>query len=57
MIARKLKESMLQYETINDRICKLRMKRRYKKNITIISLRAPTEEKEERKKEEFYECS
>jgi hypothetical protein len=46
MIARKMKGSMLEYETI---ICKLRMKGRYR-NITIISAHAKMEEKEERKK-------
>ncbi|PNF19070.1 hypothetical protein B7P43_G11303, partial [Cryptotermes secundus] len=49
MITRKMKESMLEYE-------KLRMKERHR-NITLTSLEAPTEEKEEREKEEFYECS
>jgi endonuclease/exonuclease/phosphatase family metal-dependent hydrolase len=55
IIARKRKESMLEYETINERVCRLRMKGRYR-NITIISVHAPTEEKEDREKEEFYEC-
>jgi hypothetical protein len=44
MIARKIKENMMECETINDRICKLKMKGRYR-NITIISVHAPTEEK------------
>jgi endonuclease/exonuclease/phosphatase family metal-dependent hydrolase len=46
---------MLEYETINDKICRLRMKERYR-NITIISVHAPMEEKEDRGKEEIYEC-
>jgi exonuclease III len=44
MITRKMKASMVEYETINDRICKLRMKGRYR-NITIIFVHAPAEEK------------
>jgi exonuclease III len=54
IITRKMKESMLEYETINERICRLRMKGRYR-NITIISVHAPTKEKEDRGKEQFYE--
>jgi endonuclease/exonuclease/phosphatase family metal-dependent hydrolase len=57
MITRKMEASMLEYETINNKICKLRMKGAYR-NVTIglILVHAPTEEKEEREKEEFYEC-
>jgi hypothetical protein len=47
-VARKMKESVLEYEIINDRICKLRMKGRYR-NITIISVRAKMEEEEKEK--------
>jgi endonuclease/exonuclease/phosphatase family metal-dependent hydrolase len=54
MIARKMKESMLEYETMNDRMYKFRMKGRYR-NFTIISVHAPMEEKE-REKEESYQC-
>jgi hypothetical protein len=42
-----MKESMLEYETINDKNCRLRLKGRYR-NTTIISVHAPTEEKEDR---------
>jgi hypothetical protein len=49
IITRKMKESMPEYETINDGICRLRMKGRYR-NITIISVHAPTEEKEDKER-------
>jgi exonuclease III len=55
IITRKMKERMLEYGAINERICRLRIKGRYR-NITIISVHAQTEEKEDRKKEEFYDC-
>jgi exonuclease III len=42
VITRNMKASMLEYETSNDRICKLRMKGRYR-NIIIISVHAPME--------------
>jgi hypothetical protein len=46
-IARKIKERILKYERINDRICNLRMKWRYR-NVTIISAHAPTEERDKK---------
>jgi hypothetical protein len=47
MIARQMKECVLECDTANDRICNLRMERRYR-NIAMILTHAPTEE--------FYEC-
>jgi hypothetical protein len=41
------------YETINDRICRLRIKGRYR-NITIIEVHDPTKEKEEREGRVLY---
>jgi hypothetical protein len=38
---------MLEYETINDTICRLRRKGRYR-NLTVLSVHAPTEEREDR---------
>jgi hypothetical protein len=50
-----MKEIMLEYEAINERICRLRTKGRYR-NITVILVHALMEEKEDREKEEFYDC-
>jgi hypothetical protein len=44
----------LGFEPISDRICKLRVKGKFY-NITLINIYAPTEDKEEDIKEQFYE--
>jgi len=45
---------ILGFEPISDRICKLRVKGKFH-NITLINIYAPTEDKEEEIKEQFYE--
>jgi molybdopterin biosynthesis enzyme MoaB len=55
MVTRKIAKSMLEYEAINERIFRIILKGRYR-NITIISVSDRTEEKEDREKEEFYDC-
>ena len=45
---------VLGFEPISDRICKLRVKGKFH-NITLINIYAPTEDKEENIKEQFYE--
>ena len=45
---------ILGFEPISDRICKLRVKGKFH-NMTLINTYAPTEDKEERIKEQFYE--
>jgi exonuclease III len=54
MITSSMRNSLLEFEAINGRMCRIRIKGRYR-NIAIISTHAPTEEKEEYEKEEFYD--
>jgi exonuclease III len=54
MIAKAIRQNIIQIETINTRICKVRITGWFR-NITIISVYAPTEDKGECEKENFYE--
>jgi exonuclease III len=53
IISRKIKESILEWEPVNDRLCRIRIRGKFR-NLTIISAYAPTEDKEEEEKVEFY---
>jgi exonuclease III len=52
-ISRHNMDNLLNFEPINEKICKIRIKLKYY-NLTMISTHSPTEEKEEAVKEEFY---
>jgi len=54
MIKKLTRASLMEFEGVNDRICRIRLKGRYR-NTTIISTHARTEEKGEYEKEEFYD--
>ena len=54
MITKLMRACLLEFEAVNNRIGRSRLKGRYR-NITIISTHASTEEKEEYEKEEFYD--
>jgi exonuclease III len=54
MIAKAVTQNILQTETINTRICKVRIKGWFR-NIIIISAHAPTEDKGGCEKENFYD--
>ena len=54
MIQNEIKKNILSFEPYNERLCKLRIKRKYN-NLSIVSVHAPTEEKDEEEKEKLYE--
>ncbi|KAG8239827.1 hypothetical protein J437_LFUL019002 [Ladona fulva] len=54
MISSKIRRSLLLFEPINERICKIRIKGKFR-NMTFITVHAPTGDQTELEKEEFYE--
>lgn len=50
----KLRKSILNFEAISDRLCKLRIKGKFR-NISIFSVYAPTEDADDEIKEDFYD--
>jgi exonuclease III len=54
MITKLMRASLLEFEAVSDRICRIRLKGKYR-NIRTISTHAPIYEKEEHEKEKFYD--
>jgi len=54
MIRNEIKKNILSFEPYNERLGKLRIKGKFN-NLSIVSIHAPTEEKDEEEKEKFYE--
>jgi exonuclease III len=54
LIMKKMQKHIISYELHNERLCKLRIKGKYN-NITMINVYAPTEDKTEEIKEQFYD--
>jgi endonuclease/exonuclease/phosphatase family metal-dependent hydrolase len=54
IVDRNMKRNVLDFKAINERICVLRIKTKFH-NLSLINVHAPTEEKEEIEKEDFYQ--
>ena len=54
MITKKVRDSLIDYKTAYDRMCEMRVKGRLR-NITVLSVYAPTKEREQIEKERFYD--
>ena len=55
MITKPMRANLLEFEAVNDRICRNRLKGTYM-NITIISTHAPIERKRNMRKKNFMIC-
>jgi exonuclease III len=54
LLTKKIQKYIINFDLHNDRLCKLRIKGKYN-NITLINAYAPTEDKTEELKEQFYD--
>jgi hypothetical protein len=54
MMNKTMKECLLEFEPQSNRICKIRLKGKFR-NITVISAHATTNDKDDQEKESFYE--
>jgi endonuclease/exonuclease/phosphatase family metal-dependent hydrolase len=54
MIQNKVRKCLMEFEPINERICRIRLKGKFR-NISLLSVHAPTEERSDEEKESFYE--
>lgn len=54
LIHKKFKSNLLNFDPINERMCSIRLKGRFF-NTTIVSVHAPTEDKDETSKNNFYD--
>lgn len=54
IISRSMREHLLEFDPVNERICKMRIKGKFR-NVSLLSVHAPTEEKSDDEKESFYE--
>ena len=53
MVNKKMKNSVVSFNTISNRLCMIRLRNKYRK-LSIVNMHCPTEEKDEEVKEEFY---
>lgn len=54
LVSKKMKGKVIKFQAISDRMCKLQVRDKHK-NITMLNFHAPTEEKDDETKDEFYE--
>jgi exonuclease III len=54
IINAKMRKSFLSFEPLSDRLCKLRLRGKFR-NITLISVHAPTEDSPDVIKDDFYD--
>lgn len=54
IVTKKMRESIMEFEPINERMCRIRIRGKLR-NLSIMLVYAPTEDKDEVEKETFYE--
>jgi hypothetical protein len=54
VVERNMKRNILDFKGVDERMCVLRIKTKFQ-NLSLINVHAPTEEKEELEKEDFYQ--